>query len=167
MFNVINIDIQRIIAFLDDVDFLDMDILSNDFSIAYLTYINGFKVYSVRTVYKQIVGQDAFIKESIKYSLFLNDKNIIDPNISLIWSKLNFLVDKKSIFIDTIKSLLGNPFSPNLLTKEDIEERLEEFDVIKNNKFDMISLNSLYDFYNNSFDEDYIKHKLSNIGLII
>lgn len=36
-----------------------------------------------------------------------------------------------------------------------IEERLEEFEVIKSDKtIDLISLNSLYDFYNITFNQN-------------
>lgn len=39
----------------------------------------------------------------------------------------------------------------------EIYDRLEEFDVIKDNKLDLISLNSLFDYYGKEFNEqDYI-----------
>lgn len=41
------------------------------------------------------------------------------------------------------------------LTKE-VDERIEEFDVIRDGQLDMISLQSLFEFYELSFDEDKI-----------
>lgn len=41
-----------------------------------------------------------------------------------------------------------------------IIERIVEFDLIKDNMLDIISLNNLFDFYNHEFDEDKIRKDL-------
>lgn len=42
--------------------------------------------------------------------------------------------------------------------EKELSDRLEEFNVIKDNRLDLISLNSLYDFYNLPFDENEFKN---------
>lgn len=46
------------------------------------------------------------------------------------------------------------------ITKTEVKERIDEFDVIKNSEIDFISLNSLFDFYNLPFDLDKCKQEL-------
>jgi len=48
------------------------------------------------------------------------------------------------------------------IDRTELEERFEEFDILKENKIDIIRLNSLYDFYNKTFDEFIVTNLLKN-----
>lgn len=45
--------------------------------------------------------------------------------------------------------------------RKDLIDKIEEFEVIRNNKIDWISLNSLYDFYETPFDKESIRNYFS------
>lgn len=51
------------------------------------------------------------------------------------------------------------------IIKEDIIDRIIEFELIKNNMIDLISLESLYDFYKNEFDKDDVTIYLSKLSI--
>jgi len=54
----------------------------------------------------------------------------------------------------------------NVKNRLEIVERLDEFEVIKNgNEIDMISLNTLFDYYGKKFLKDYIIERISSIKL--
>lgn len=60
-------------------------------------------------------------------------------------------------FTNFIKDKFKNHITASLLSE--VDERLVEFEVIKDGKIDLISLNQLYDFYNIPFDENKLDQR--------
>lgn len=70
----------------------------------------------------------------------LNEFYLLIKKICLL--NLKFLRIKNDLKFELGKSLMGS----------DLPNRFEEFEVIKNQSIDLISLNSLFDYYNIPFD---------------
>lgn len=89
--------------------------------------------------------------------LRINEKEV-NISIEVCKNLLNELrrINKSTYyFTEFIRKNFRNHITTSLLSE--IEERLVEFEVIKNGQLDMISLNQLYDFYNIPFRETSIR----------
>lgn len=64
----------------------------------------------------------------------------------------NYVIEE---LLDIIQGKLG-------LSKKDLTERLEEFDVIKNEKIDLISLNHLFDYLGKDYNVESIRKELES-----
>jgi len=82
------------------------------------------------------------------------DKLFINGHVVSVIDKTNMLLLKAEMQIQLSKiTKICKYFD---IKRKELEERFEEFEVVKNNKIDMISLNSLFDFYDKYFDEELI-----------
>lgn len=87
------------------------------------------------------------------------NKVFINGYIVSVVDKTNILLLKAEMQIQINKvSKICKYFD---ITRKELEERFEEFEVVKNNKIDMVSLNSLFDFYDKYFDEDLLNKILN------
>lgn len=93
-----------------------------------------------------------------KYLVLINnkkiktDKDLIEEFYYTIRNAHANITKLHNIFIN----LIGIPngiFLPTYLTRRELVERFDEFEVIRNGEVDIISVNSLFDYYNNEFDE--------------
>lgn len=114
--------------------------------------------------YKGEIYDITIISKTFKY-YSLNDKSI-DTNLGRILTEI-----LSKIFNNTnnfLRWIWKNIESDDAELQEDFSfvrnslcERCDEFEIIKNGKIDLISLNQLYDFYNAPFDEEKIEIELS------
>lgn len=92
------------------------------------------------------------------YVEYSNRDECIEKQNTNLYIALQNRGEKSSFLLSLIRKLT----KVKLKDREEIKERLEEFDVIKDNKIDLISLNNLVDYYDCEFDEEVIKKYLDD-----
>lgn len=90
-------------------------------------------------------------------SVYIGEERIENSNTNLYIALKDRIGKSISLLI-----LARRVTKVKLRDREEIKERLEEFDVIKDNKIDLISLNNLVDYYECEFDEEVIKKYLND-----
>lgn len=121
-----------------------------------------WKIYSVTIDNTKLTIQmdlDYMNSTKTTYILSLNDKQV--PSFDHTQKLYLMLRDMHKAYttlrdhiiskVTVKKHIIHSP----QLTKE-VDERIEEFDVIRDGQLDMISLQSLFEFYELSFDKDKI-----------
>lgn len=103
------------------------------------------KKYRISINSKKISGESDTFKENIKAKIF---------------TQLQRLSSEYDRFIRVIISYLTSGVMQTIEFTDEVLERVEEFEVIKNGRIDWISLNNLFDFYNVEFDEISFKKKI-------
>lgn len=124
---------------------------SVDFSIHQSFNIRGYSKYAIYQSFVLIDDRKFFINVNNTDcpSLYISGDDGYLPIIKEIGPELKLRVYKELTRIYDRSEYLKRKLS--FIPKEDLLERLEEFEVIKDNQIDMISLNNLYDFYNKKF----------------
>lgn len=124
---------------------------SVDFSIHQSFNIRGYSKYPIYQSFVLIDDKKFFINVNNTDcpSLYISGDGGYLPIIKEIGPELKLRVYKELTRIYDRSEYLKRKLS--FIPKEDLLDRLEEFEVIKDNQIDMISLNNLYDFYNKKF----------------
>lgn len=119
----------------------------------YSVSLNVIKTTQHDNVYYEVVYQYFKLVSNNHYGPILNIFPIDNPEYLHLYKEITpenrykLYQELKRIYERTEYLKRKLSFIP----KAELDERLEEFEVIKDNKIDMISLNSLYDFYNQKF----------------
>lgn len=141
----------------------------------YLTY--SFKLFDKSIIIRHIMTKT---HSDCGYELSIDDKNIFASSSLLkelfeivriqylkliaITKKIYTLIFKKSVSTDFFCDLLNTQvYTDDQKLLIELFERLEEFEVIKNNEIDYISLESLFDFYNSKLCEQHMKREIKYI----
>lgn len=99
--------------------------------------------------------------------LYLKINNML---IDLDYSKqkmIYFRIAQKEINIFKVfRKLREDGIHKSKMTIREIYQRMEEFEIGKGNRIDLISLNSLYDYYQMTFNEREIKEYLSKSDIL-
>lgn len=147
-------DIEKLIKDLQGLDKLDVA-KSIDLTLN-INQFTGNCVYKFRYDGKNYSTFDSETQQQ----LFIDDKLV---STSQMIRRLNKAIDNvyQSMEYNLYRHVLQFLIDQIVQTRSELRDRLEEFNIIKNNSsIDLISLNQLFDYYNKPFDENKIKDLL-------
>ena len=92
----------------------------------------------------------------IRYKFFIEgeQKRVDIKLVKQLYSILSTLHFSTERFCELISKVIGEKVD---------QDRIEEFGVVKNNKIDYISLNSLFDFYEKPFDKEKVEEDIKSL----
>lgn len=121
-------------------DFQNKPLLFKDMSVPSILCDNHWMDMLYMKINNELVSIDVNKQKLIYYHIFRLFKNWFNLSRMINWSK-------------------GH-------NKFNIGDKMDEFDVTKGNRIDLISLNSLYDYYQMTFNEREIKEYLSKSDIL-
>lgn len=93
---------------------------------------------------------------SLPNRVFFEDSLDNPEMVVELYNRLDYIYKLTNKVYCSVRNII-DPSNIKLESEQETKDRLEEFDVIKDNKLDLISLNSLFDYYGKEFNEqDYI-----------
>lgn len=102
------------------------------------------------------------VSDRIKYTMIVNKIEVYNPGLL---SELFIVMSKLSCNYASLVAVLFNRNKSDSLYGElanEIKERIEEFEVIKDYKIDYISLESFYDYYKWEFNKEQFDKAYAN-----